>query len=440
MYLKKSIRILIGTGCCVLVLISWVITVNIKPVAEKQLVLIDRATALINDGIYIRALPLLEEAAGLNSIHTRTAEEKLKGLYLLLNENNGFSRKYTSLLDKQINRNDAEPYMFIEAANYYLGISKQQDALIILKTGMEKTGDTSIKELYESSRYQYEISRTVYENTTAIFEKTIQVQNEGKWGIAAADGTLIIPCDYDKISTFSKDRAVVMNSDITYAVDKNNNRIAIIHEEIFDFTNLAENRIAILFENGWRRATGEFAVGSSRFEAIGMYSQGYAAAKVNGKWGVIDIFDNWLIPAEYEEIVKDELGRCYAQNALFVRSGDFVYLFTNGAFFAEAYEDARPFSDEGYAAVKKNGKWGFIDNNGTEVIAFIYDDALSFGQHLAAVKLGEYWGYISLYGHLVIDTEFFDAKSFSGGSAPVLTDRGWQFITLLEYKKGTNLL
>jgi hypothetical protein len=72
-------------------------------------------------------------------------------------------------------------------------------------------------------------------------------------------------------------------------------------------------------------------------------------------------------------------------------------------------------------------------------IPFIYDDALSFGEHLAAVKIGELWGYISLYGHIVIEPVFFDAKSFSNGSAPVLTGRGWQLITLLEYKKGVAL-
>jgi hypothetical protein len=110
-----------------------------------------------------------------------------------------------------------------------------------------------------------------------------------------------------------------------------------------------------------------------------------------------------------------------------------VYIFTKGDFAETAYEDAVPFSDEGYAAVKKNGKWGFINTNKEEVIPFVFDDALSFGQHLAAVKIGDYWGYINLFGNIVIETTFQNAKSFSGGSAPVLTDRGWQFITLLEY-------
>ena len=437
--MKKSIRILIGIGCCILLSTSWVIAFNIKSTAEKQLVLIDRATELINDGVFIRAVPLLEEAAGYNGAHTGTAENMLKKIYLTLIDNRGFPRRYISLLEKQMNRRDPDPSVFIEAATFYFNTSKIQEALAVLRNGIDQTGDANIKEQYESTRYSYEMSRTSYENITALFEQTIQVQNEGKWGIAGADGLIIIPCEYDKVSTFNKDRVIVKKEGITYAVDKSNNRIAVIHENNYDFGNLAENRIAFLFEDGWRRVTGELVPGSNRFEEIGMYSQGHAAAKVNGKWGVIDLFDKWLIPAEYNGIITDELGRCYAQGALFVQNGDYVYLFTNGSFTTNAYEDAHPFSDEGYAAVKKNGKWGFIDKNGYEVISYIYDDALSFGQHLAAVKTGEFWGYINIYGHPVIDAVFIDAKSFSGGSAPVLTEKGWQFITLLEYKKGISL-
>jgi len=130
----------------------------------------------------------------------------------------------------------------------------------------------------------------------------------------------------------------------------------------------------------------------------------------------------------------DELGRCHAQGAVFARMGAQVYLLAGGRQAGGAFEDARPFSDEGYAAVKSGGKWGFIDTSGAVVIGFWFDDALSFGQHLAAVKVGEFWGYISIYGHVVIEPVFLEAKSFSNGSAPVLTDRGWQFITLTEYK------
>jgi len=437
--MKKSSRIPVYALLCTLLIISWFIVVNSKSITEKQLILIEQAKVLKNDGVYIRAVPLLEEAAGYNAAYTIYAENELKETYLALVDNRGYSRRYVTLLEKQMNRPDAESYIFIEAANYYLGLLKTQEALTVLRNGVEKTGAPEIIALYEDSRYVYEINNASYEYVTAIYENTVQVRHNNIWGIAGTDGIIMIPCEYDKISTFARDRAIVSKNNNIYAVDRNNNRIAVIHENIYDIGNFAQNRIPLLTESGWCRATGEFELGKSIFDEIGMYSDGYAAARTNGKWGVIDISDGWLISAEYDDIIRDELGRCYAQNSVFARKGDDVYLFENGDLTGAVYEDARPFTAEGYAAVMRNGKWGFIDTGGNEVINFVFDNALSFGQHLAAVKIGELWGYISLNGNVVIEPVFYEAKSFSGGSAPVLTDRGWQLITLLEYKKGVSL-
>jgi len=416
-----------------------VVVANSKTTAEKQLILINEATALMDNYIYIRAVPLLEEAAGYEAAYTSKAESELKRAYRALIDNRGFSRRYIALLEKQMNRQNAEAHIFMEAANYYLSASKLSEALEVLRKGIDRTGDVNIRNLYESSRYAFEINRVSYENVTAIYKQTIQVQLDGMWGIADTDGTLIIPCMYEKISTFERGRAVVKTGNLIYAVDQDNNRIDVPDKVISDFGNLAENRVPVLFEGNWRRATGEFEIGSSIFDSIGMFSGGYAAAKTGERWGVTGISNNWLVQAEFDEVKQDELGRCYAQGAVFIRSGVNVFLFSNGIFLKDVYEDARPFSDEGYAAVKQNGKWGFIDTNGIVVIPFYFDDALSFGQHLAAVKIGEFWGYISRYGHVVIEATFLEAKSFSGGRAPVLTNRGWQIITLLEYSRGLSL-
>lgn len=57
---------------------------------------------------------------------------------------------------------------------------------------------------------------------------------------------------------------------------------------------------------------------------------------------------------------------------------------------APQYEDAMPFS-EGLAAVKKDGKWGYIDESGAVVIPFQFDRAYGFNEGYAIVgnSLGE---------------------------------------------------
>lgn len=431
----KLTRAVIIAGCIAVAATTWVIALGSKSTAEKQLDLINKADALMSDDIFILAVPLLEEAAGYDAAHTSTAEEMLKKAYLALIESRGFARKYTALLDKQIAGKDALPEVFAEAAGYYLKTNAVQQALTILKKGIEKTADEELIKMYEGARYAYETNRNTFDAVTSMYNQTIQVQMDGKWGVSNSEGSMLIPCQYDKTSTFHQNRAVVKKDGIVYTVDKGNNRIAVAPGGTQDFSNFADNRVAILSEYGWRRATSDFEMGDSIFEDFGMYCNGYAPANSAGKWGVIGLGSEWLIPAQYDEVIQDELGRCYGQGAVFVRSGGQVLLYLNGQLQEEIYQDARPFSDEGYAAVKRNGSWGFIDAEGNLVIDYRFDDALSFSGHLAAVKIDRMWGYVSIYGELAIDTVFFEAKSFDSGTAPVLTDRGWQLITLIEYKK-----
>ena len=433
--MKRTRQILLCALCAVVLLTSWIVAINTKTSAERQIELMYKAGRYMQDGVYVLAVPLLEEAVTLSTRSTWAVEAELKRAYLALINTRGYRSKYIGLLENQLKRNDAPADVFLEAANFYLSARRTCEAFAILIDGISRTGCENLIQLYESHRYAYEINRVGYDYARAIYGGYAQVQKNGLWGLARLNGSLVIPIQYEQISTFYSDRAIVKRDNKIYAVDINNNRVSLFHGSATDIgLGFAENRIALRKNGVWHRATGDFVVGSASFEELGMYSEGYVAAKLNGRWGVISRDMAWLIPTEFDGIIKDELGRSYGQGAVFVKRDSLVHLFIDGKPSDEFYEDAKPFSNEGYAAVKRHGKWGFIDRNGELKIDFTFDDALSFGQHLAAVKIDGYWGYIDIRGNVVIEPTFLDAKSFVGGSAPVLTERGWDFITLIEFR------
>jgi tetratricopeptide (TPR) repeat protein len=430
-------QLFISVGCVALLLVSWVIIISAKSTEERQIELMHNALLLMQDGIYVLAVPILEDAAEYSTKHTLAIEAELKRAYLALADTHGYRSRYLGLLEKQLGRRDASAEIFMEAASYYLNTQRTTEAFEVFRDGIERTGCQELIRLYESNRYIYEINRTGYDFASAIHNNAARVQKDGAWGMAAANGSPMIPCAYEQISTFDSDRAIVRKNGEIFAVNADNNRIALLCENLQVFgTGFSENRFPLLIDGAWHRATGDFVIGASSFEELGMYFGGYVAAKQNGRWGVIDKEMNWLIPPEHGDIIRDELGRSYAQGAVFVRNGTSVSLYIDGSQATGIYEDAKPFSNEGFAAVRSNGKWGFIDNYGSVVIDFTFDDALSFGQHLAAVRVGDLWGYINREGNIVIEPLFLEAKSFQNGSAPVLTERGWDFITLIEYRNG----
>jgi serine/threonine protein kinase len=82
------------------------------------------------------------------------------------------------------------------------------------------------------------------------------------------------------------------------------------------------------------------------------------------------------------------------------------------------YDDAGTFS-EGLAAVEFNGRWGFIDKTGEEVISCKYDEKWPFSEGLAAVELNGKWGYIDKTGKEEIPCKYDYAWSFFEGTAEV---------------------
>ena len=435
--MKGVQRVLIIAGCVAVLAISWLSAVTATTDSQRQAELLEQAHLLLEDEIYIRAIPLLEEAAGYDEELTLEAEEILKDVYLHMMDKSGYARKYTDLLAKQMERENAQPEIFLEAAQYYFNTSEETDALAVLRDGIEKTGNDELLLYYEQTRYMYTVNNYTYEDVTATYNGAIQVKMDGLWGLATADGSLGIPCEYDAISTFDNGQAIVRKGDVISAVDSDNNRVALLHGRADTFSNFSNNRVGLEINGEWVLADGNFNTGGILLEGIGMFSEGYAPAKLNGRWGVLSTDgEAWMIAPEYDEIIQDKLGRCYDQGAVFARKGSDVWLYVDGEQIGDAYEDAEPFSG-GWAAVKKDGKWGFIDRKGVVQIDYQFDQALSFSQHLAAVSQDGLWGYVSLYGEMVIEPIFLSAGSFYEGSAPVQTADGWQFISLLEYEEGT---
>jgi hypothetical protein len=86
---------------------------------------------------------------------------------------------------------------------------------------------------------------------------------------------------------------------------------------------------------------------------------------------------------------------------------------------APQFERVRSFS-HGLAAVKVEGKWGYVTNTGRMLVPPQFTQAQPFSEGLAAVKVRDRWGYINPLGQYVVTPQFEAAGSFRGGKASVL--------------------
>ena len=89
------------------------------------------------------------------------------------------------------------------------------------------------------------------------------------------------------------------------------------------------------------------------------------------------------------------------------------------------YDSAGCFS-EGLAAVGLDGKYGYINTQGVEVIPCKYDSAGCFSEGLAPIKLDYKWGFINTKGEEVIPCKYDFAISFSEGMTAVHEGNYWE--------------
>ncbi|MCL2040576.1 MAG: WG repeat-containing protein [Bacteroidales bacterium] len=142
----------------------------------------------------------------------------------------------------------------------------------------------------------------------------------------------------------------------------------------------------------------------------------------NGKWGYCN-FNGIAIPFMYD-------------NAWEFCSG-LAKVKLNGkcGFIDETGKEIIPFKYDGalafygrWAEVELNGKWGFIDKTGKEVIPLKYDRVREFSEGVCRVQLNDKWGFIDKTGKEIISFKYDEADDFSEGLAPVKLNGKYGFI------------
>jgi len=105
----------------------------------------------------------------------------------------------------------------------------------------------------------------------------------------------------------------------------------------------------------------------------------------------------------------------------------FIAFSSEWNFSKPKFIDAKGFS-EGYAAVKIDEKYGYIDKAGKVVIKPQFDEAKLFKEGFAAIAIDDKYGLIDKKGNMILEPKFDESGSFTEGLVPVKLDDRWRYI------------
>ena len=134
-----------------------------------------------------------------------------------------------------------------------------------------------------------------------------------------------------------------------------------------------------------------------RFTEAYLFSDGYTKVKVKTDWGCIDNKGKEIVPIMYEEV------KVFKNTGFAVKLNSYWGLYnTTGTLVTPIEYDDLKFIDNLILA-EKNGKWLYLDENGSPLFGETYDKIEYFSEDLAPVKQGAYWGFINREGKVVIE-------------------------------------
>ncbi len=144
-------------------------------------------------------------------------------------------------------------------------------------------------------------------------------------------------------------------------------------------------------------------------------SNGRIVVKKNGRYGVINTSNSVIVPfsSHISSLSDYKKGK-----AKMVRSGKAYWVDSAGKKkeIKSQNDDDIQFlrvptkvEDMQLKPHSSDGKWGFVDQNGTTMILYSFDEVMPYSENLAGVKLGTKWGFIDKGGNLIIPFRFEDS-------------------------------
>ena len=325
------------------------------------------------------------------------------------------------------------------AADYYYESERYPKVIdIALKARELGIASDKIKNYYYECGYSYDDIKGGLQEATSYVAGSALVKQNDLYGYIGSGGGYTLGPLYEKASAFVGANAAVLQDGEWVMINSEGYAVARPSRPVDEMSFLNSGLIRVYVDGKYDFMTSQMNVPEEpRFDYASNFKKDVAAVCKDGKWALLNSQNVFITDYIFEDVILDEYETCLNNGVIFVKSkGKYYMANALGEKISEnAFDDAYPFVSSGYAAVCRNGEWGFADATGNIVIEPQYEDAKSFNISLGAVCKDGKWGYISTGNEMRIDYTFEDCLPFaSNGVAAVKQNDTWGYIVLQLYK------
>jgi len=249
-----------------------------------------------------------------------------------------------------------------------------------------------------------------------------RVQYNGQWAYIDVKGNIIFTLECDICTNFSEGFAALKKEKKWGYIDKTGE--VALSFSYYD-ARVFENGIALVQESD--KSKGVFInkqgniVLSGRNFLLSKYSERLINAVENGKWGYIDINNNFIIKPQFKAAYPFREEKA----AVYIKRENYGFINNMGEEIIPCkFTGADLHFAEGLCSIVKDNYpyYGYIDEKGETVIPFDYQYAGDFKEGMAVVKFKrkKKYGVITKSEKCVVESKFQHISSFNGGLAEVI--------------------
>ncbi|HEU5292327.1 MAG TPA: WG repeat-containing protein, partial [Cyclobacteriaceae bacterium] len=276
------------------------------------------------------------------------------------------------------------------------------------------------------------------------------IKSKNQYGVIKKNGEIILRPVFQKI---------ILADDYILAFEKNVDKSSWSlrdtlgnkrNSKTYDLINPKQHVIFPVIKNGYWGAIDErgFEIVACVYDSILEANDNQLAVKFRGQYGIISLKEEWLAFPQKHQVKLLNQDRYFMKrdgalflysfngtilyftiNPIQVEKDHFLESVSNGGTWtidfdgriinrqlppAEPTEAIFP-STEGLRGIRKNGKFGFIDDLGRLRIANRYEDIKPFSEGLAAFKIRNKWGFLSRDENIMIQPAYEDVTPFYKG-------------------------
>lgn len=273
-----------------------------------------------------------------------------------------------------------------------------------------------IAEKKEFSGKKYEIlnrkGKKLVADTFKFLPNTVAVGNNGFWSVYDTDFTEIIPSLYSSVEATDTTQFIVQFQNSYGVINQYNNWV--IPPNYLSIQEI-DNGIYL----GVNKYLHEFIMtGNHNIESKLYYD-------LHGNHIIEKDIDNnvRLVNNEGNALTENMKGQYagHSEEGILIRNEGLIKFFNSSGkkqFQINGYDSVFISSDE-FIPIKKNGSYGFIDQQGLLRIANRYDSVAPFSEDMAAVKIRSGWGFINTRESLLIQPYFSQVSDFKNGFSVV---------------------